>query len=122
MWKHLSHSFERIGKGLQMKAGIIVTGSGSILFLTSAESLDSPDFVRALGKKGISKYIAFEIPAEIVKNRYGQQFSSTMGDMKQLDMLRVVDVDGQRIFRKFDLANLSGPVLHDEAPVIRRAA
>ncbi len=105
-----------------MKAGIIITGSGSILFLTSAESLESPDFVRALGEKGISKYIAFEIPEEKVRNRYGQHFAATLGDMKQYDVLRVVDIDGQRIFRKFDLESLSGLVLHDEAPVIRRAA
>jgi hypothetical protein len=44
-----------------MKAGIIITGSGTILFLTSAESLEAPDFVKALRAKGIDKYIAFEI-------------------------------------------------------------
>ena len=105
-----------------MKAGIIITGSGAVLFLTTAESLESPDFVRALGEKGINKYIAFEIPEEMVRNRYGHQFTATMDDMKQFDVLRVVDVDGQRIFRKFDFGSLSGLVIHDETQVMRRAA
>lgn len=105
-----------------MKAGIIITGSGSILVLTSADSLENPDFVRALGEKGIFKYIAFEVSEEAVRNRYGQHYIVTMGDRKQFDELRIVDVDGQRIFMNFDLASLNGPILHDEMDSMRRAA
>ncbi|MDR3570296.1 MAG: hypothetical protein P4L43_19915 [Syntrophobacteraceae bacterium] len=105
-----------------MKAGIIITGTGPILILTSADSLDSPDFVRALRTKGIDEYIAFEIPEEAVRKRYGQHFVVTMADMKQIDILRIVDVDGQRIFRNFDLGGLSGPVLHDRPREERLAA
>ncbi|MGC9196623.1 MAG: hypothetical protein ACP5IL_14400 [Syntrophobacteraceae bacterium] len=105
-----------------MKAGIIITGSGTILFLTSAESLETPDFVRALGAKGIDKYIAFEVAEEMVRNRYGRHYSVTMADRKQSDVLRIVDVDGQRVFRNFDLRSLSGPVLHEGLEPISRAA
>lgn len=105
-----------------MKAGIIITGSGSILVLTSADSLENADFVRALGEKGINKYIAFEVSEEAVKNRYGRHYIVTMGDLKQFDMLRIVDVDGQRIFRNFDFSGLSGPVLHDDMETIKQAA
>ena len=105
-----------------MKAGIIITGSGSILFLTSTDSLENPDFVRALGSKGISRYIAFEVPDEKVRSRYGQHYNVTMADMKQTDVLRIVDVDGQRIFRNLDLGSLSGPFFHEGAQPIRRAA
>lgn len=105
-----------------MKAGIIITGSGSILALTSADNFESPDFVKALGEKGIYKYIAFEVSEEVVRKRYGQHYRVAMSDRKQLDLLRIVDVDGQRIFKNFDLAGLSGPVLHDEAREISRAA
>ncbi|MGC8492880.1 MAG: hypothetical protein ACP5SH_14205 [Syntrophobacteraceae bacterium] len=105
-----------------MKAGIIITGSGTILVLTSADSLEAPDFVRSLAEKGISKFIAFEVPEEAVRNRYGQHYSVTLGDLKQYDMLRIVDVDGQRIFKNFDLSSLKGPIFHDEVEMMRHAA
>lgn len=93
-----------------------------MLFLTSAESLEASNFVKALGEKGIDKYIAFEVGEEMVRNRYGQHYSVTMADRKQTDLLRIVDVDGQRIFRNFDLKSLSGPILHEGPEAIRRAA
>jgi hypothetical protein len=105
-----------------MKAGIVITGSGSILVLTSEDSLDNPEFVKAVGAKGIHKYIAFEVPEETVRNRYGQHFMVTVADRKQHDVLRIVDVDGQRIFRNFDLSSLGGPILYDEHREMRRAA
>ena len=101
---------------------MIITGSGSILVLTSADSFDNPDFVTALREKGIDKFMAFEIPEETVRSRYGQHFAVTMADMKQFDILRIVDVDGQRIFRNFDLERLGNPVLYDRPREVRRAA
>ncbi len=105
-----------------MKAGIIITGSGSILILTSLDSLENPDLVSALNQKGINKYIAFEVPEDLVKNQYGQHYSITLADRTQRDVIRVVDVDGQRIFRNFDLTSLSAPIFHDEAIPMRKAA
>ncbi len=105
-----------------MKAGIIITGSGSILALTSTDHFENPDFVDALKQKGIHKFIVFEVPEELVKNRYGQHYLVTMADRKQSDLLRIVDVDGQRIFRNFDLGALSGPILHEEPAELSKAA
>lgn len=105
-----------------MKAGIVMTGTGSILFLTSTDSFENPDFVRALESKGINRYIAFEVQDETVRRRYGQHYNVTMADMKQSDVLRIVDVDGQRIFRNLDLGSLSGPFFHEGAEPMRRAA
>jgi len=51
-------------RGQRMKAGIIITGSGSILALTSTDYFEHPDFVDALMEKGIDKYIVFEVPEE----------------------------------------------------------
>ena len=105
-----------------MKAGIIITGSGSILILTSLESLENLDLVSALNKKGINKYIAFEVPEDLVKNQYGQHYSITLADRTQKDVIRVVDVDGQRIFRNFDLTSLGTPIFHDEEIPMKKAA
>jgi len=105
-----------------MKAGIIFTGSGSILAITSVDYFEHPDFVEALRGKGIDKYILFEVPEDLVKTRYGQHYFVTMADLKQSDILRIVDVDGQRIFRNFDLKALGGPVFHEELSILEKAA
>jgi hypothetical protein len=112
----------RAGKGAEMKAGIIITGSGSMLALTSGDSFEDPVFVGALMEKGINKYIAFEVPEDLVKSRYGQHYFVTLADRRQSDVLRIIDVDGQRIFRNFDLNALTRPVCHEETAVIQRAA
>ncbi|SPF32885.1 conserved hypothetical protein [Syntrophobacter sp. SbD1] len=105
-----------------MKAALIITGSGSILALTSSDNLDHPDFLEALREKGINKFIMFEVPEDIVKTRYGQHYLVTMADRKQSDILRIVDVDGQRIFTNFDLYVLTGPIFHQEPEVMYKAA
>jgi hypothetical protein len=111
-----------MGKGAGMKAGLIITGSGSMLALTSTDSFEDPVLVRALMEKGINKYIAFEVPDDLVKSRYGQHYFVTLADRRQSDILRIVDVDGQRIFRNFDLGTLSRPTFHEEPAAIQRAA
>lgn len=50
-----------------MKAGIVFTGTGPILILTSYDSFDDPKFVEKLSAKGIKKFIARELPLEKVK-------------------------------------------------------
>ena len=109
-------------RGQRMKAGIIFTGSGSILAITSVDYFEHPDFVEALRGKGIDKYILFEVPEDLVKTRYGQHYFVTMADLKQSDILRIVDVDGQRIFRNFDLEALSGPIFHEGLLIAEKAA
>ncbi len=105
-----------------MKAALIITGSGSILALTSYDHLEDPDLLEALKEKGITKYIMFEVPVDIVKDRYGRHYQVTVADRKQSDVLRILDVDGQRIFRNFDLQVLSGPIFHQEPEFMYKAA
>ncbi len=50
-----------------MKAGIIFTGTGPILILTSCSSFTDPKLIEKLAAKGIRKFIAYELPVESVK-------------------------------------------------------
>ena len=50
-----------------MKAGIIFSGTGPILVLTTYESFEDRAFIEKLTDKGIRKFIAYEIPLEQVK-------------------------------------------------------
>jgi hypothetical protein len=89
-----------------MKAGIIFTGSGPILVLTSYESFESPGFIEKLTGKGISKFIVRELPLDLVKERYGQMYDSVMKDVKQADDLRCLDYDGHKVFNKFSFSEM----------------
>lgn len=98
-----------------MKAGILFTGSGPILILTSYESLDDPQLVEKLSVKGIKKYIAFEVSEQRVQERYGMKFNVIMGDLRQTDDLRVLDYDGHHVFYNFSLKELGDPIYCDSA-------
>lgn len=96
-----------------MKAGIYFTGSGPILILTSYDSLVNSVLVRKLQSKGIKKFIAYEIPVEIAKQRYGMHYEHTLSDLKQDDDLRILDYDGHHILNEFSLSELRNPVSYE---------
>ncbi len=96
-----------------MKAGIFFTGTGPILLLTSYDDLSDPNLKSKLAAKGIKKYIAYEVGEDKVKDRYGQQYTTIMGDLHQSDDLRVLDYDGHHVFYNFSLQELGEPVMQE---------
>jgi hypothetical protein len=105
-----------------MKAGMVFTGTGPILVVTACESLNDSKVIHQLDAKGIHKFIAYEVPMERVKERYGQHLSVVMGDLKQSDDLRVIDEEGWRVFYNFPLDVLKNPLCHEDTTELRRAA
>jgi len=97
-----------------MKAGIIFTGTGPILILTTYESFRDPNLAAKLAAKGIRKYIASEVQMETVKARYGNHFNVIMGDLKQTDDLRVLDYNGYNVFHNFSFNEMGKPMYHEE--------
>ncbi|MGA2400583.1 MAG: hypothetical protein ABSG91_02615 [Syntrophobacteraceae bacterium] len=93
-----------------MKAGIIFTGTGPILILTSYKSFDDPSFVQKLSVKGIKKYIAYELSIEKVKEKYKDQFTLIMQDLYKSNDLRVLDYNGHHVFTGFSFQELGPPV------------
>ena len=96
-----------------MKAGVVFTGTGPILILTSFASFDDPKFVEKLARKGIVKYIAHELSLDLVRQRYGQHFEVILGDLKQDDDLRVLDYNGHNVFYNFSFKEWGPPSLHE---------
>ena len=74
-----------------MKAGIIITGSGPILVLTSYDSFTAPKFVEKLKAKGVKKFIGYEVPLELCQKRYGEHYPVVLNGVRQTDDLRVLD-------------------------------
>jgi hypothetical protein len=81
-----------------MKAGIFFTGTGPILILTTYDAFDDSKLIEKLSAKGIKKFIAYEVSEDSVKEKYGLQFKTIMGDLRQTDDLRVLDYDGHHVF------------------------
>ena len=96
-----------------MKTIMLLTASGALLVLTSYQSVDTPQFIEKLGIKGITKFVAFDVPLELAKERYGGHFQIVLNDLRETDDLRILDFDGQRIFRLFAFRDLGPPVLHE---------
>lgn len=96
-----------------MKAGILFTGTGPILILTSYQALDEPKLVEKLASKGIKKFIASEVSVDEVKKRYGNHFNVIMGDLQQTDDLRVLDYNGHNVFYNFKFSELGEMIFHD---------
>jgi len=96
-----------------MKSLLLLTASGSLLVLTSHESLRDPKLLDALKGRGIGKFVAFEVPLTLAKERYGGHFQVVENDLHETDDLRVLDLNGQRIFQLFRFDELGTPILQE---------
>lgn len=96
-----------------MKSGIIFTGSGPLVILTTSNSFTNPVLISKLSSKGIKKFIAYEVSEAIVKERYGKHYDFVLNDLHQDDDIRVLDFDGHHIFNHFSLKELGSPVFYE---------
>jgi len=84
-----------------MKVFMLYTGSGPLVIMTSYKKVEDPVLLGQLGAKGIHKFIAYEIPLKLAKERYGAHFDLVQQNLDENDDLRVLDYNGQRAFRLF---------------------
>ncbi len=96
-----------------MKAVVIFTGSGPLLILTTYQSLEDPNFLDKLRSKGIKKFLAYDLPINLVRDIYGTHFQAIMNDVQQTDDLRVLDYNGHNVFYHFSFRELGHPYIHE---------
>lgn len=96
-----------------MKAALLFTGGAPLVILTSHQSLADQNLLDKLKAKGIEKFIAFEIPVDTARQRYGGHFDVVLRDLRETDDLRVLDYNGQRAFRLFRFEEFGEPVMHE---------
>ncbi len=96
-----------------MKAGVVFTGTGPIVILTNFESFTDVKFVDKMATKGIRKFIAYELPLEKVRQRYGEHYTIVMEDLKQTDDCRVLDFNGHNVFQNFAFSEWGPPMYHE---------
>jgi len=96
-----------------MKAGIIFTGTGPILILTTYGSLDAAPFTAKMAQKGIDKFLAFEVPLAMCQQKYGQHYDVILKDVKQTDDLRVLDYNGFNVLHNFPFSSYANEIRHE---------
>jgi hypothetical protein len=96
-----------------VKAILVITGGGPLLILSSYAAADDPDFAAKLERKGIAKFIAYEVPLERCRDLYGYSYRDIAEELARTDDMRVLDFDGHRIFLNFSLRELGPPTIHE---------
>ena len=96
-----------------MKTAMLFTGSGPIVILTSHDSFTAPALLKKLQAKGIERFVAYDIPLELAKVRYGGHFTPVVNDLHQSADLRVLDYNGERAFALFRLDELKSPMFYE---------
>ncbi len=96
-----------------MKSILLLTASGPLIILTSFPSVLHPVLLDKLKGKGIRKFIAFDLPLEQVRWRYGGHFTVVQDDLDESDDLRVLDFDGHHIFDLFRFSELGAAIFHE---------
>ena len=97
-----------------MRAYVLFSGTGPILVLTTYPSLTDPRLVDKLAHKGISKFIAFELPLDRVRAVYGVPYDVVAADLERAEDLRVLDFNGHHIFSSFSFSELGEPIKFGE--------
>ncbi|MCP3469639.1 cytosolic protein [Bradyrhizobium sp. CCGUVB1N3] len=98
-----------------MKSLLLLTASGPLLILTSHESLRDQGLLDVLRRKGIGKFVAFEVPLSLARERYGGHFQAVESNLHETDDLRVLDFSGQRVFQLFRFDELGSPILIEQS-------
>ena len=100
-----------------MRSYIIFSGTGPILVLTTFPSLTDRRILKKLEHKGISKFIAHEVPLERVRALYGVPFEVISADLANTEDYRVLDFNGHHIFNSFSFAEFGEAITcGDEDP------
>jgi len=107
---------------IEMKSFLLMTGSGPLIILTSHDSIENSILLDKLLAKGIEKFIAYEVPFELAKQRYGGHFTIVANDLHETDDLRMLDYNGDRVFRLFSFSELGKAHIHEPLPRGRAVA
>jgi len=97
-----------------MKAGLLLTGNGALLYLTSHDMIMDDSLIQKFDAKGITKFIVYEVPLEEARKRYGGHFDIVIRDLRESDDLRILDYNGNRAFNMFSFEELGQPIIHEK--------
>ena len=96
-----------------MTVYLLFSGSGTMVVMSDCSSVDDAAFLEALASKGVEKFIAYEIPPALAKERYGHHFDKAEQELAEHRHLRVLDYNGERAMRLFRFDELGAVFMHE---------
>ena len=103
---------------MDVKGILVLSGSGPLLLLSSYSTIDAPGLIAKLRSKGLAKFLAWEVPADRLRDLYGFSFRDIAEHLEQRDDMRVLDFDGHRIFLNLSLRDLGEHILFEDEHVL----
>ncbi len=65
------------------------------------------------GSSWTNKVMAFEVPLDAIRQRYGEHFEAVINDPKQTDELRILDSDGEHVLGNIHFKELGQPIFYE---------
>jgi hypothetical protein len=96
---------------------LVLSGSGPLLILSSYPAIDDPALIAKLRAKGLTKFLAWEVPVDHLRDLYGYTFRDIAEQLETVDDMRVLDFDGHRIFLNLSLRDLGQHILFEDQHV-----
>lgn len=84
-----------------------------MVVLSSGEAIENQQVLEKLAAKGIDKFIAYEIPLALIKERYSHHFDMAVHELQKAKPLRVLDYNGERVMRLFKFDELGEEFRHE---------
>ena len=98
-----------------MRSFVVLTETGPILTLTKCASITEDRLIGQFRRRGIDKFIAYEVPVKKVHEFYGVPFEMVAADIEKGRPMRVLDFNGPHIFSSFSFDELGKPTLYENA-------
>lgn len=96
-----------------MRAYLVFTYSGPILVLTSSACITEEPLLETFQRRGIEKFIAYEVPVDRLNRLYGVPFEIVASDVQRGQAMRVLDFNGPHILNTFSLSDLGEPIPYE---------
>lgn len=84
-----------------------------MIYLTTHASHIDAALIEKFKAKGIAKFIAYEVPIDKAREKYGSHFEIVAQELKGPNDLRILDYDGSRAFNMFSLKELGAPYVYE---------
>ena len=97
-----------------------VFSSKEPLLIMTRESIHHTDTLAYLQRRGFTKFIAREVPAEQVRQRYGHRFEVIEDCLYQGKECRVLDYSGEQVMKFLNLSSLGPAICLESSSAPRR--
>ncbi|MEE4270646.1 MAG: hypothetical protein V2I67_03165 [Thermoanaerobaculales bacterium] len=98
----------------------VIFSSKEPMLVVARQSIQSSSVLDQLGRLGIRKFIACEIPISHLRTAYGRQFEVIQQAIDTRSEFRVLDFNGRRIFQNLPFSMLGPTYRREFQPLVEK--